>query len=190
MAKVTGPLFSLDARNKIGDAIVYSSWKGRNYVRVRIIPKNPKSDDQAEARLYVGSTGKNNKMIERATIAKPTEAVLLTQIKEKTPSDQSWMSYFAKTQIGLAHANILAARDAWTALEAGSKALWVTAAASIPVTGFDIGYGVVVAITGGEQLFISATGGWLLGLAIVPADPSDMVVGEITAFAAAYKASA
>ncbi|MGM0420784.1 MAG: hypothetical protein ACQEQG_07270 [Bacillota bacterium] len=33
MAKVTGPLFSMDARGKFGDDMVFSNWKGVNYVR-------------------------------------------------------------------------------------------------------------------------------------------------------------
>lgn len=53
MAKVTGPLFSLDARNSLGGAIVYSSWKGVNYVRGRVIPKNPRSDDQVAVRNLI-----------------------------------------------------------------------------------------------------------------------------------------
>lgn len=53
MAKVTGPLFSLDARNSVGNAIVFSSWKGVNYVRARVIPKNPKSDLQVAIRALI-----------------------------------------------------------------------------------------------------------------------------------------
>lgn len=53
MAKVTGPLFSLDARNQIGKAIVYSYWRGVNYVRARVVPKNPKSADQVAIRNLI-----------------------------------------------------------------------------------------------------------------------------------------
>jgi len=42
MARVTGPLFSLDARKSIWHTIVYSAWKGLNYVRLRVVPYNPK----------------------------------------------------------------------------------------------------------------------------------------------------
>jgi len=49
-AKVTGPLFSLDARNSVGKAITYSSWRGVNYVRGRVVPHNPKSTDQTAIR--------------------------------------------------------------------------------------------------------------------------------------------
>jgi len=50
MARVTAPLFSLDARGQIGKAIVFSIWKGINYVRRYIIPENPKTPDQQRVR--------------------------------------------------------------------------------------------------------------------------------------------
>lgn len=50
MAKVSGPLFSLDARGQIGKAVVYSFWKGVNYVRQHVVPNNPQSTDQTKIR--------------------------------------------------------------------------------------------------------------------------------------------
>ncbi len=38
MAKVKAPLFSLDARGKIADTLVYAVWKGLNYCRKYVIP--------------------------------------------------------------------------------------------------------------------------------------------------------
>lgn len=46
MAKTIGPMFSLDARGKIGGAIVYSIRRGVNYARQMITPANPKSAAQ------------------------------------------------------------------------------------------------------------------------------------------------
>jgi hypothetical protein len=43
MALVKGPLMSLDASGSIGDAITFSKWKGRNYVRELVRPSNPNS---------------------------------------------------------------------------------------------------------------------------------------------------
>lgn len=43
MALVNGPLFSLGASGQLGKAIVYSKWKGRDYVREYVIPANPKT---------------------------------------------------------------------------------------------------------------------------------------------------
>jgi hypothetical protein len=52
MAKVTGPLFSLDARGKIADTLVYAIWKGLNYCRQYVIPFNPKTAGQQTIRGY------------------------------------------------------------------------------------------------------------------------------------------
>ncbi|GAG41729.1 unnamed protein product [marine sediment metagenome] len=43
MVKVYGPAMSLDASGTIGKAIVFSKWKGRHYIRERIVPANPRS---------------------------------------------------------------------------------------------------------------------------------------------------
>jgi len=50
MAKVSGPLFSLDARGSVGKAITFSFWKGINYVRNRVVPNNPQSALQTAIR--------------------------------------------------------------------------------------------------------------------------------------------
>lgn len=50
MAKVNGPLFSLDARGSVAKAITFSFWKGVNYVRSRVVPNNPQSTDQTAIR--------------------------------------------------------------------------------------------------------------------------------------------
>ena len=53
MATVKGPLFSLDASGSIGGSVVYSKWKGRNYVRRHAIPSNPKSGGQLSVRAMM-----------------------------------------------------------------------------------------------------------------------------------------
>lgn len=50
MVRVYGPLFSLDASGTIAKGPVFSKWKGRNYVRVRVIPSNPQSGGQVGMR--------------------------------------------------------------------------------------------------------------------------------------------
>lgn len=50
MVKVAGPMFSLDAKGTLADAITFSMWKGRPYVRERVIPSNPKSEAQVGRR--------------------------------------------------------------------------------------------------------------------------------------------
>lgn len=50
MVKVFAPMMSLDASGTLGDAVTFSKWKGRNYVRERVIPSNPKSGAQVGRR--------------------------------------------------------------------------------------------------------------------------------------------
>lgn len=50
MASVTGPLMSMDASGTLAGTLVFSKWKGRNYVRSHVIPANPKSAGQTGIR--------------------------------------------------------------------------------------------------------------------------------------------
>ena len=52
MAKLQGPLFSLDARGKLGNTLVYAIWKGINYCRKYVIPYNPNTTGQQTIRTY------------------------------------------------------------------------------------------------------------------------------------------
>ena len=55
MTRVQGPMFSVTASGTIGDAIVFSNWKGLPYVRSRIIPANPKTASQVSIRELLTS---------------------------------------------------------------------------------------------------------------------------------------
>lgn len=54
MVRVKGPLFSMEASGTIGNSIVFSKWKGRDYVRRHAIPSNPKSGLQVGVRAVFG----------------------------------------------------------------------------------------------------------------------------------------
>jgi len=51
MAKLRGPLMSIDARGKFADAMVFGGWKGIPWARVQFIPQNPQTDLQVALRL-------------------------------------------------------------------------------------------------------------------------------------------
>jgi hypothetical protein len=58
MAKVIGPFMSLDASGTLAGTITASKWKGRNYMRQRVIPSNPQSDAQTGVRAsFAGANG-------------------------------------------------------------------------------------------------------------------------------------
>lgn len=53
MVKVLGPMFSFEASGTIGNIATFSKWKGRPYVRQRVIPSNPKSPLQVSTRAMM-----------------------------------------------------------------------------------------------------------------------------------------
>jgi hypothetical protein len=50
MARVRGGLLSLEASGAIGGAMIFASWKGRQYVRKFVVSANPRSGDQVGVR--------------------------------------------------------------------------------------------------------------------------------------------
>lgn len=50
MARVTGPLHSDTASGTFAKSLTFSGWKGRPYVRERVIPANPKAPKQVGVR--------------------------------------------------------------------------------------------------------------------------------------------
>jgi hypothetical protein len=57
MALVTGPFMSLDASGTLAGTLTASHWKGRNYMRQRVIPLNPKSAKQLGVRAMLKFLG-------------------------------------------------------------------------------------------------------------------------------------
>lgn len=53
MVKVTAPMLSLAASGTLGKAVTFSNWKGRAYVRSRVIPANPQSGLQVGMRAGI-----------------------------------------------------------------------------------------------------------------------------------------
>lgn len=50
MAKLRGPLMSMDARGQFGKMTVYGGWKGLKTARSYVVPANPKSTKQVAQR--------------------------------------------------------------------------------------------------------------------------------------------
>lgn len=58
MPKTTAPLLSFDARGQIAKSMVYSSWRGRPYVRRYAIPNNPQTVAQTDVRAVFSMLNK------------------------------------------------------------------------------------------------------------------------------------
>ena len=57
MVKVRGPMMSLGASGTLADAVTFSIWKGRPYVRERVVPSNPRTGAQVGRRAMFGFLG-------------------------------------------------------------------------------------------------------------------------------------
>jgi len=69
MAITKAPLFSLDASGTLAGAIVFSKWKGRQYVRRHAIPHNPKSGLQVGMRAGFKFTSQDYKNLSGAVVS-------------------------------------------------------------------------------------------------------------------------
>jgi hypothetical protein len=91
MAKVTGPLMSMSASGKLGDAIVFFSWKGIDSVRQWIIPANPQSTGQGNIRTIIGGLGK---AVGKFVASSPFDVKLSES--GKVPAQQTRQSYLVQ----------------------------------------------------------------------------------------------
>lgn len=174
MAKVSGPLMSMDARGGFGGTLVFSGWKGRPTVRQLVQPTNPMSANQEAARNRVRVGGAIQRFNNLTTLvnANLTQTNKLA-IAAITPSGQAWNGYLVNALIGAQGLAYTAGRAAYAALQAGEKTAWNTAAAAlVPAIG-DVaqtvaGGGAGAAMTAGEVFFLQEYALYTLGLQAVP----------------------
>ncbi len=110
-ATVDGPLFSLEARGKIGNAMVFFPWKGRHAVRRWLKPTNPRDIDQKLIRQKLASVGQVIGKFLSIASATPNGSLATIEWKTLTPATQIWNAYIAKKAL-----TDLASDAAWTAL--------------------------------------------------------------------------
>ena len=152
MAKVTGPLFSLSASGKIGDAMVHFGWKGLNVVRGWVKPLNPEAPEQGDYRLKLGGCGKATRCAEKTSLYR--DDAILSQV-----AGQTWVS----SLVGYMTQNVIksvANLEAVYALYVGhtaTKAVWDAKAALLELADFDMPYKTTTAkFDKGFQLYVLA----------------------------------
>lgn len=95
-AKVDGPLFSLEARGKIGNVVTYFPWKGRHAVRRWLKPTNPRDIDQKIIRQKIAGIGKCLAAITTPGAVLANGSAMVVAWKAKTPAAQIWNAYMVK----------------------------------------------------------------------------------------------
>jgi len=102
MAKVSAPFLSLDASGTVASTLTASKWKGRNYMRLRIIPANPQTSGQQDVRSILGTLAKSvravlTSYVDTAHVGSP----FFVAARDGAPSGQSWVSWYQKTMYPL-----------------------------------------------------------------------------------------
>lgn len=132
MAKVTGPLMSLEASGTIGNALTFSRWVGRPYVRRYTVPGNPQTLGQETHRNRFSAVGtittwasRNQQLFGLNTV--DDQAL----IKAKTPADQRWNGYLLRVMTSGNGAQFEAAKADWEGAMLSNQASWETAATTL-----------------------------------------------------------
>lgn len=103
MARVTGPLLSIDASGSVAGTITFSKWKGRSYVRQRVIPANPKTPLQVSTRAIMGFCAKNWAGIgstNQGTWQALADAIVASPFNAYTKANlTNWTQFFAPSQL-------------------------------------------------------------------------------------------
>jgi len=152
MAKATAPFMSIGASGTIAKTLTASHWKGRPYLRHRVIPLNPKSTGQKVVRSALG------------TIAKACTAVLTKFVDtmlvgsaffqagvSMAPAGQSWISFLQRSLNSAFSALV----TSYGALSSTIKGYYVTGATDATLSDYTDKSGDVQ--TNGFQLYLLAS---------------------------------
>jgi hypothetical protein len=132
MAKLTGPLFSIDASGSFAKTVTYSRWKGRRYGRFRAIPSNPRTEGQEQARSDITTAARITTFVYRTALKRSGNDELDVNIlRVAAPADITWGNYLTLNMVGPNGSTMRAAEDAWTALSAPNKAAWESSAGDL-----------------------------------------------------------
>src|SRR4030042_4238809 len=101
MAKVDGPLMSIEARGKIADAIVFFPWKGRHVVRQWLKPTNKKSTVQGYLRAALKAVSKCIKKIGCISGGNAQDSVVYQACTASAPAGLNWNAFFGQGFLNL-----------------------------------------------------------------------------------------
>ena len=174
MAKVKGPLMSMEASGSYGSTLVFGRRLGSNVVRQLVKPSNPQTQGQMDARNRVRVFGALQKFVSGTTLVRPpltsVDKVLISTI---TPAGQRWNSYMQQVGIGSGGISYSGARAAYALLTELEKGAWDTAAGALTpvilsVAQKDAGGMDGTPIPAGEVFFIHVYTLSLMGITATP----------------------
>jgi len=165
MAKVDGPLLSLEARGKIADAIVFFPWKGRHCVRQWLKPTQPNSINQGYVRAAMFAIGKWIKEIFSVSQGDAADSKIYSLNTAAVPAGLNWNAFAAQGFLNRLQAAGTFVVASFTALVASYSALatdvlaaFASDATLLGMEDFAFDYGYTTNIPAGCQLYFGALG--------------------------------
>ncbi len=194
MAKVDGPLMSLEARGKIGDAIVFFPWKGRHAVRQWLKPTNPKGVLQGYVRVALRAIGKEVAKIMSISSGDAVDSKLYLANTAKAPAGLNWNAFHGQ---GLLAQFIVAGAFATTAFLAAvgeysthaAKTAFDSLATALDLVDYAFEYGYTTNLPAGCILYFGALAAYNNGASWgtqYTLDPTTFAASDVTAFKAAH----
>ncbi len=102
MVKLFAPALSLGASGTIGNAITFSKWKGRAYLRERVIPANPKSGLQVGFRSmfkFLAQTWQDLSAPDQANYEALADSLAISPFNAFVKlNQQRWRNFLGPTQ--------------------------------------------------------------------------------------------
>lgn len=174
MARVSGPLFSVEASGGYAGVIVFAKWKGRQYARQLVIPSNPHSADQEAARNNIRVAGADQKWC-NANVQINSQLVLAdkAEIQAITPGGEAWNGFLVDNVIGSGAVNMVASDAIWAGLSGPEQTAWDDAAdaltALMPAVPQTIaGGGAGVPKSSGNSFLNYTYALYAMGLVVIP----------------------
>lgn len=194
MAKVDGPLLSLEARGKIADAIVFFPWKGRHVVRQWLKPANPQKTLQGYVRAVLRAIGKEVKIIQCISKGNTVDSKLYLGNVATCPAGMNWNAFHAQGLLKSFISGGTFAIALFTSMLAkytanNSTALWDTAATGLGLADYAFPYGYTTPIVAGCQLYMGALAAYSNAASWgtqYTLDPASFANSDVTAFRTAH----
>jgi hypothetical protein len=193
MAKVEGPLMSLEARGKIGDAMVFFPWKGRHVVRQWVKPTNPQSTLQGYARAILKTMGKWIKNVENLNDGDAVDSVVYQAGTSSARSGVNWNAWLLEGLLNAMKSAGSLQTGSWTDLVDEYSSLAASILSSFAAEGTSLGlvdhafsYGYTTNIPAGLQLYCGAKSCYnqsIIGTAPYNTDPASWDTDDVGNFA-------
>lgn len=165
MAKVDGPLMSLEARGKLADALVFFPWKGRHAVRQWLKPTQPKTVLQGYVRAALYAIGKWITEIAAISKGDALNSKVYSLNTDGAPAGLNWNAYGAQGFLNRLQsagtfktASFTALVEAYSSLGTDEIAAFQTNATALGMADFAFDYGYTTNIEAGCQLYFGALG--------------------------------